>query len=99
VGQGTSEREREACDEAYWRAVEVVAGAEDAQGGQADHDETDAEVAVQVIEDNQEDDRDYVDAQADTYETEQARGEGQGAESAAVATVTMGRRRRERKGA
>ena len=66
-------------------AVEVVACAEDAR----DHDETDAEVAVQVIDDNQEDNRDHLDAQVDTYETEQARGEGQGADSVAVATMVV----------
>jgi hypothetical protein len=45
-------------------AVEVVAGAEEAQG-QGEHvnqDEADAGVTEQVIEDNQEDDRDHVDA-------------------------------------
>ena len=43
-------------------AVEVVAGAHEAQGGHVDRDEADAEVTEQVIEDNQEDDRDHVDA-------------------------------------
>ena len=62
-------------------ALEVAAGAEETQG----------EHAVDTQED---DDRDQMDAQADAYDIEQARGEGEGAEPAAMAmTMYDGRRR------
>ena len=58
--------------------MEVVAGADEAQGGeQVDHDKADAEVAEQVIKDTQDNNRDQMDTQADTNEMKQARGVGQ----------------------